>query len=918
MERAKLPEIPKVLDSGDDGAAAKLWSIYLSQAEKYDKALVESWKSDMDGLLIFAGLFSAILSAFLVESYKTLNADPGDATVQLLTQISRQLATSEPANRSVFTPSSTPFSAGTPALICNSLWFISLTLSLSCAMLATLVQQWSREFLHRAEMRSAPVVRARIFSYLYYGLKRFRMHTVVELIPLLIHTSLFLFLCGLIAFLIPVNLLMTIIPAINLLLIAIVYSAFTLLPLGYPDCPYRTPVSSASFSILRVCKAYWKQCTLWMSKSAKEYKTSLAPKIVVQVSKNMSLKQAMCRAAISPCSERDHKALLWTVNSLVDEIQLEPLAEVIPSLLWGARQRRNTYEGQILRLVHLPEVQLHTRIAALLDGCNTGVLSSGDSMRRRITCFKALWSIAALSKFSRLPSESITTGVDFAHIYAHLAFGSSDPTATHWVSAVTMMRWSTFCSVYDQLLDLHKHLETYQSAGEVTKPVNSTLVALSVSIHDLYAKFRGLAPVEETSLPAIAVPRLRQMVASLLGLPHTILFRYLAQAVVLGSTCFRWHETRSAILVDPSVQFSLFQTELRSCLNIISSYALGAQKKAPVAVIDTSLSALLSFWRPETCIPIPRSIIAILNGLKPDARLQHVLRAGGDIIQHLWMNASATLLESSQFRESNLTAIWRLASITVKSHAPESIRFQDILQTITQFEPSFPHIVNSLVPLIKLCIVFGQPENPSRPDWTESALLGAVENPVYPQESTVVVEAAVNASTLLMGLEKADDKLSDAELKKLVSDCVIHRKAETRVAILADYLLQCASGELPYNAIATLEQIASLRAVPYRKAIHRAHQIRFAESVHSILSTGVASDMSIAVVNASFWTLDCAAGNMTSKSDLNGPLNWVDNLAARKKIKEGLAAYSLTLKTSKTEQNSVLRRLHTIQDGLDS
>jgi hypothetical protein len=34
-------------------AGAKLWAVYISEAEKYDKALVEGWKSDMEGLLIF-------------------------------------------------------------------------------------------------------------------------------------------------------------------------------------------------------------------------------------------------------------------------------------------------------------------------------------------------------------------------------------------------------------------------------------------------------------------------------------------------------------------------------------------------------------------------------------------------------------------------------------------------------------------------------------------------------------------------------------------------------------------------------------------------------------------------------------------------------------------------------------------------
>ncbi|KAJ7866661.1 hypothetical protein B0H13DRAFT_2561111 [Mycena leptocephala] len=64
-----------------DGArrSAKIWAIYVAEAEKYDKGLVESWKSDMEGMLIFAGLFSASLTAFLVESYKTLNLDSSDA-----------------------------------------------------------------------------------------------------------------------------------------------------------------------------------------------------------------------------------------------------------------------------------------------------------------------------------------------------------------------------------------------------------------------------------------------------------------------------------------------------------------------------------------------------------------------------------------------------------------------------------------------------------------------------------------------------------------------------------------------------------------------------------------------------------------------------------------------------------------------
>jgi hypothetical protein len=40
-------------DPSHDAAAGRLWSVYISEAEKYDKELVESWKNNMEGMLIF-------------------------------------------------------------------------------------------------------------------------------------------------------------------------------------------------------------------------------------------------------------------------------------------------------------------------------------------------------------------------------------------------------------------------------------------------------------------------------------------------------------------------------------------------------------------------------------------------------------------------------------------------------------------------------------------------------------------------------------------------------------------------------------------------------------------------------------------------------------------------------------------------
>jgi hypothetical protein len=46
------------INHDDEAAAAKLWAVYVSEADKYDRGLVEGWKSDMEGLLIFVRSFN--------------------------------------------------------------------------------------------------------------------------------------------------------------------------------------------------------------------------------------------------------------------------------------------------------------------------------------------------------------------------------------------------------------------------------------------------------------------------------------------------------------------------------------------------------------------------------------------------------------------------------------------------------------------------------------------------------------------------------------------------------------------------------------------------------------------------------------------------------------------------------------------
>ena len=193
---AIVPEQAEPWESDDfDERAADFWAIYAKDARSNDEITTERLKEDMDGILIFvcfqssmhacsnslmccpyqAGLYSAILAAFITESQKSLTPDPSDEiayyarqTVVLLAQISAQLAASgSPAPSTVIFPPAFPeFHAAKSDVRVNIYWFMSLVLSLSAALGATLVQYWAREYLQSAQGYDHPLKRAYDSSYM--------------------------------------------------------------------------------------------------------------------------------------------------------------------------------------------------------------------------------------------------------------------------------------------------------------------------------------------------------------------------------------------------------------------------------------------------------------------------------------------------------------------------------------------------------------------------------------------------------------------------------------------------------------------------------------------------------------------------------------------------------------------------------
>ena len=192
-----------------------------------------------------------------------LSPDTSGQTVLSLQQISQQL--SGLSNGTYVGPQEyPPFSPSTSIVCVNAMWILSLIVSIACALLATLMQQWAREYVQLPKLPAIPRERAHVRSFLFFGLQQFGMSYAVELIPTLLHLSVFLFFAGLVVFLFTISRTVAIITSISVGVFSIAYIALTLLPCVYLNCPYRTPLSNPSWYVWHTVTHHVMALALWV------------------------------------------------------------------------------------------------------------------------------------------------------------------------------------------------------------------------------------------------------------------------------------------------------------------------------------------------------------------------------------------------------------------------------------------------------------------------------------------------------------------------------------------------------------------------------------------------------------------------------------------------------------------------------
>ncbi|KAK0471184.1 hypothetical protein EDD18DRAFT_1119681, partial [Armillaria luteobubalina] len=234
------------------GPTARVWRTYLEECTAFDLEMIEGWRDGLDVLLVFAGLFSAVVTTFVAQTSQSLQVDYGQVTATLLLElidVQRAAANGSVVNdvpRSVLTPFSN-FRPSTSDSLVNGLWFTSLSFSLSTALFAVLTKQWIHQYM--SVPSGTPRDRCRVRQFRYMGLQQWGVGFIIGLLPALMNASLFVFLVGLVVFLVPLQASIAFIVGSITSVSFAAYFITNLLPIICPSCPYKTPLSQYIFPL---------------------------------------------------------------------------------------------------------------------------------------------------------------------------------------------------------------------------------------------------------------------------------------------------------------------------------------------------------------------------------------------------------------------------------------------------------------------------------------------------------------------------------------------------------------------------------------------------------------------------------------------------------------------------------------------
>lgn len=363
------------------------------------------------------------MTALIIESYKELRRDEAKLQTVLLQKIVFPGESVGHEEERLLATLHVPFHPDTNIVVSNFLFFLSLGFALACALAATMVEQWARNYLNDSQLGSG-LNRSRIRTFLHQGTERFGLVPIVESIPFLLHLSLFLFFAGLATFLFPINTLIGSLCIVILISCTSLYTATTILPIWWRDCPFRTPLTSVVWFIShRIRRQFYAPISRKTSMgntpsnslpsgSAVHDSSTLFMARVVDATWNTELRDA-----------REREAVLWLLGSFTEDDQVEALAELVPALI--SELGIDSYVDGLAAVLNDSKCVFPRQIVALLYTCRPPSFRASHRLhdvhrqRRATTCLTAMSAILRASFHCYSPASLLADG-DHMQPWFHL------------------------------------------------------------------------------------------------------------------------------------------------------------------------------------------------------------------------------------------------------------------------------------------------------------------------------------------------------------------------------------------------------------------------------------------------------------------------------------------------------------------
>jgi len=364
-----------------------------------------------------------------------LKPDSQDASAFHLNNIQQILADPNIPRASI--PSDpTPFSPPISAVWVNALLFLSLVISITCALLATSLHQGARRYVRYTQQpRYSPHKRARIRAFFSGGVDKFYVSWVVEALPTLLHLSLCLFFAGLLVWLFNIDHPVFRAVVVWAIIIAVAYIWITFLPIFRPNSPFYAPLSPTIwflytgilYVILKV-----RSSVFGSSHRFDKLKTKYHNRLLDGIGKTAE------KIAWKLSSEIDVRILGSTLDGLGEDRARATFFAAIPGF-FNSKQVKNLQE-------HLLN-EFRSKFKPVLDGFLDHTFSStlvSESFRssQLITCLKATHAVLGRDGVLQILCDILNErwpellhSVEMAHTLRRWSDGADDE-ITHYVRRI--------------------------------------------------------------------------------------------------------------------------------------------------------------------------------------------------------------------------------------------------------------------------------------------------------------------------------------------------------------------------------------------------------------------------------------------------------------------------------------------------